>query len=56
MRASDLMGTARSEYDRDDALFIKKGREYTPLKQGHTISRGERAMCVVDESRMFKRM
>jgi len=56
LRAADLMATARSEYDSDDALFLKKGREYTALKKGHTISRGERAMCVVDESRMFKRM
>ena len=56
MRASDLMATARSEYARDEALFLMKGREYTPLTKGHTVTRGERAMCVVEESRMFKRM
>ena len=56
VRASDLMATARSEYDSDDALFLKKGREYTPLNEGHTIDLGDRAMCVVDESGIFKRM
>ena len=56
VRASDLMETAQSEYEGDDALFLMRGREYTPLKTGRTIDRGERVMCVVDESKVFKRM
>lgn len=55
LRARDLMDITRTEYARDEKLFLMKGREYTPLQIGHTIIRGARVMCVVDESQIFQR-